>query len=214
MPASWVKEQNVMDDVWKPLSMRGVNYYAYGRPKPPHMFAARSDPESPLYQAWAGVYVIADSDAADGATPMRLAELDQLSWLGAMGDPRPAFKLTGTRERGTIAIAGADRRLYAFDATTHSDLGPATTPLAKHVGMPPATQWPPGLAAYHEISLRGYYASWYDAKRSATVIVYTCAAAYDHSGSRRDNFPTLDADFKQMMRNVHVQDRLLRAAHP
>ncbi|MGH7633865.1 MAG: hypothetical protein ACRENC_09065, partial [Gemmatimonadaceae bacterium] len=162
MPPGWVAQQNVMDEIWAPVHVRGVNYFAYGGPATPHAFAARSDPDSPFYQAWFGVYVTAGPAAARADVPMRLGALDQRSWLGAMGDPEPQFQLIGTHRRGKVVVEGIARPLYEWNATTHSDLGPGTTPLATQIGMPPVGQWPHGLTPFHALLLRGYYTYWYD----------------------------------------------------
>lgn len=207
MPSGWVFQPTVMDRAWVTLDVRGVNFFAYGGPVAPQTFAARSDPASPLYQAWFGVYVIADSAAARPDIPMQLGGLDQQSWLGAMGDPQPVFTLTRTQARGTVAIAGVDRPLYTFDAATHSDLNNGATPLAQRLGMPAEASWPKGLVSFHDLGLHGYYTYWYDAPRRLTVIVYSCASAFDRSGVKRDNFPALDTTLMQMMRNVRVRDR-------
>ncbi|HKV50294.1 MAG TPA: hypothetical protein VJO52_03760 [Gemmatimonadaceae bacterium] len=207
IPSGWVVEQNVMDRAWVTLSMRGTNFYAYGGPVAPRTFASRSDPASPFYQAWFGVYVIADSAAARPDVPLQLGALDQRSWLGAMGDPQPAFTLTRTQARGTVVVAGTTHPLYTYDATTHSDLSDGASPLAQHLGMPAEATWPTGLLSFHDIALHGYYTYWYDASRRLTVIVYSGASSFDQSGTMRDNFPALDAAFLQMMRNVRLRDR-------
>jgi hypothetical protein len=212
MPSVWVVQKNVMDRDWVTVDARGTNFYAYGAPVAPQTFAARSDPRSPLYQAWFGVYVIADSAAARPDMAMQLGALDQQSWLGAMGDPKPAFAALRTEQHGTVVVAGVSRPLYTFDATTHSDLSEGTTPLAQRLGMPAEASWPKGLVSFHELGVRGYYTYWYDPARRLTVIVYACASSFaDGSGAARDNFPALDASLMQMMRNVHVRDRTASA---
>lgn len=207
LPPGWIAEQNVMDDIWTPLRLRGMNFYAYGGPAAPHTYAARSDPDSPLYQAWVGAYLIEGNESANAHLAMTLADLDQRSWLSAMGDPDPAFTLTAQQVQGTILIDGVGHPLVRFEATTHSDLGPGITPLGKHVGMPHAASWKDKLAPFHDVTLRGYYTYWYDRQRDLTIIIYACAAAFTfESGERRDNFPALDAHLLQMMRSVHLID--------
>ncbi len=86
-----------MDPIWKPLGYKGVNFYAYGGPSNKQDIAVRSEPDSPLYQAWFGAYVISggksisevgDKNQACQAF-LALGEYDQRSWLEAMGDPHP-----------------------------------------------------------------------------------------------------------------------------
>src|ERR1700690_3162360 len=97
LPAGWIADQQVMDPIWEPLGVRGVNHYAYGGPVLPNEFSSRSDPDSPLYQAWFGVYTIAGGKdkwptGKKGRVfqaAVKLAEYDHRSWLEAMGDPKP-----------------------------------------------------------------------------------------------------------------------------
>jgi len=92
LPTGWVSQSNVMDEIWKPLGARGVNYYSFGGRAGANTFASRSDPLAPQYQAWLGAYVIAgalDSASADDTTAQQhwltaLATRDQISWLVAM----------------------------------------------------------------------------------------------------------------------------------
>jgi hypothetical protein len=93
----WIVQSNVMDEIWVPLKLTGVNYFAYGAPVKPNAFAARTDASSPLYQAWFGGYAI-NGGKEVFATRIKenefdwfskFAELDQISWLAAMGDPHP-----------------------------------------------------------------------------------------------------------------------------
>lgn len=208
MPPVWAVDKTVMDRGWVTLDARGTNFYAYGAPVAPQTFAARSDPRSPLYQAWFGVYVIADSAAARPDMAMQLGALDQQSWLGAMGDPQPAFAAIRTGKHGTVVVEGGSRPLYTFDAATHSDLSAGTTPLAQRLGMPAEASWPKGIVSFHDVGVHGYYTYWYDASRRLTVIVYACASSFvDGSGATHDNFPALDASLMQMIRNVRVRDR-------
>jgi predicted amidohydrolase YtcJ len=110
VPAEWVTEQNVMDPIWEPIGYKGVNYYAYGRPESGKNSAARSDPKSSLYQAWLGAYVIAGGKTAFGSGEKetqcsafsKLAEYDQQSWLGAMGDPHPIAESSAKRSFVTL----------------------------------------------------------------------------------------------------------------
>lgn len=50
LPSAWRSQENLMDDVWRPLG-RGVNYYAFGAPMSANADAARSDPASPSYRS-------------------------------------------------------------------------------------------------------------------------------------------------------------------
>ncbi len=211
----WVTEQNVMDPIWEPLGYKGVNYYGYGGPQTGHEFAARSDPDSPLYQAWFGVYVIGDGKAAfgtgnehDGCQAFaKLAEYDQRSWLQAMGDPSPLAQNETSPHFTTTAIAGSKRTTCSFDMKSHSDLGTADTPLAKHMGMPPAEKWKNRLLPFHDLTLHVVGAWWYDSRSDVSVIVYGASSAFTtKSGAARDNRSALDATLARMMTQVHVMN--------
>jgi hypothetical protein len=215
LPAEWVTEQNVMDPIWEPLGYKGVNYYAYGRPESGKSFAARSDPDSSLYQAWLGAYVIIGGKGAFGSDEKetqcsafaKLAEYDQQSWLGAMGDPHPLAGSSAQRRFSTIPIEGSARTACSFDMTSHSDISFADTPLAKHMGMPPATQWQDRLAAFHDVTLHVVGAWWYDPQHDVTTIVYTASSAYtDRAGRVKDNDSSIATSLRQVMTQVQIKD--------
>lgn len=227
MPAAWKVEQQLMDTIWQPLGLRGMNHYAYGAPAQPHRYAARSDPQSTLYQAWFGVYTVVGDSAlhlvpgkgSALASARKLAEYDQIAWLAAMGDPHPLAKSDTIVDMQKITIDGVERTLCLFRMQTHSDLNPGTTPLAQYIGMPPARERR-RLPSYHDVSLHVYYAFWYDAKRDATIIVYAASSAYipfrlGGGGTGREPYSTklfkdngvdLDKQFHEMIRNVHIVD--------
>lgn len=215
LPSPWVSETNVMDPIWEPLGYKGVNFYAYGGPSQGSTFATRSDPDSPLYQAWFGVYVVAGTGGAFSGDEKsraclafsKLAEFDQRSWLEAMGDPHPLAESAKSRHFSVISIAGSDRTACAFDMKTHSDLGPGTTPLGKHLGMPPVQKWQDRLGAFHDLTLHALGAWWYDGQRGVTVIVYTASSNFtDNRGTTKDNGPAVGAAFHQMMSQVVLRD--------
>jgi hypothetical protein len=220
-PPAWKFEQQVMDTIWQPLGLRGVNHYAYGAPKPPRHYAARSDPSSSLYQAWFGVYTVVGDSAFRLATGKnyaiesvrKLAEYDQRSWLAAMGDPHPLAKSDTLVIRQPIEIDGVQRTLCIFHMYTHSDLSAGATPLAKYIGMPDERARLK-LPSYHNVSLHVYYVFWYDKKRDATIIVYAASSTYilssivirKYATFESDNGPSLDKQFHEMIRGVHVVD--------
>jgi hypothetical protein len=212
-PAAWTTGENVMDQIWAPLGLSGVNYYLLGGPTAGHRYASRSDPGSPLYQAWVGAYSVVGGSAqfATGSARhdledvRKLGELDQRSWLQAMGDPGPVATSHSKFTTDTITIAGARRALYVFDMDSHSDLGAGTTPLAKSIGMPPAAEWQPMLAAFHPLILHVYFAFWRDDARDATIVVYAVSSAFTSKKGRiRDNGPALDMQLRDMMRKVRL----------
>ena len=216
LPAEWTVQQNPMDEIWQPLGMRGVNYYAFGGRVPPNNFAARSDPASSLYQAWLGAYVVTGgldsasaSDAArQGELFAHLAAYDQRSWLAAMGDSAPVADLIGQLRRSQIVIDGGVRSLFVADMRSHSDLSVATTPLAQSLGMPAGTSWQAQLGPFHDVILHVQGAVWYDAGRHVTMVVYGASSAFTTKARVvHDNGPVLDDSLRSFMRRAHVVDR-------
>lgn len=216
--SEWRTEQNVMDPIWESLGYKGVNYYAYGGPATGHNFAARSDPDSSLYQAWFGAYVIANAKEAFGIGDenrgcqafAKLAEYDQRSWLQAMGDPSPVAQSMASPHFSKTAIGDSKRTTCSFDMKSHSDLGTADTPLAKHMGMPPPEKWKERLSPFHDLTLHVVGAWWYDSRRDVSMIVYGASSAFtSKSGAARDNGLALDAMLRRMMTQVRVIDRTI-----
>lgn len=214
LPPGWMtRQENVMDGIWQTLGASGVNYYSFGAPVPPDPFAARSDPASPLYQAWLGAYVVRgalDSASADSAAAQQrwiasLAERDQQSWLQAMGDPSPVAQTVLPLRRSQIRIAGAMRPMYTGDMRSHSDLSQGGTPLSGSLGMPPSFQWQRDLAPFHDLLLHVQGAIWYDRLRHVTIIVYAASSQFQNkSGKLTDNGPRLDAMLRAAMGRVRI----------
>ncbi len=217
LPPGWVAEQNVMDDIWKPLGLHGVNFYAYGGKTATTSHSMRSDPDSPLYQAWFGVYVVDGGDHTGKDLGPKLADLDQASWLGAMGDPHPlGLTHVHLRRAGTISIAGAERSLFEYSGRSHSDLSATVTPLVRHLGVVPMASWQGHLKPFHDLELRGYFVSWREPQRELTMIAYTAAPVFTlASGQRHDGFQQLDASFRSMLKNIRIADaRTMGSTHP
>lgn len=214
LPPGWMAKQlNVMDGIWQPLGVRGVNYYSYGAPTQQGSYAARSDPDSPLYQAWLGAYVVvgaldsasADSSAAQQRWVVALAERDQRSWLQAMGDPSPQAQTILPLHLAEARIAGAPRRVFEGEMKSHSDLSAAGTPLATAVGMPPELDWMRDLVPFHDVVLHVQAAVWYDRARHVTIIVYAASSQFrTKDGKLSDNGPRLDPVLRAAMGRVHV----------
>ena len=216
MPPEWTVAQQVMDTIWMPLGLHGVNHYAYGKAVAPHQYAARSDPSSPLYQAWFGVYTVVGDSAlrlmrgkSDPlSSVMKLAEYDQKAWLGAMGDPHPVATAGPVLRTVSLMIDGAPRTVSVFQMRSNSDLNSGKAPLAQYIGMPPVSARQ-GLADYHAISLHGYYAFWYDAQRRATIIVYAVSSSFASAGANgahKDNAAAIDPQFRDMLGGVRIVD--------
>lgn len=215
----WVVQTNVMDEIWVPLKLKGVNYFAYGAAVKPNTFAARSDASSPLYQAWFGVYAINGGKEvfAKGIKSQefdwfsKFAELDQVSWLGAMGDPRPNAKWIQHSNPQTIYIDGEARTLYMATMLSDSDISESSdhlTGLAKSIGMPQElASGPVPVKPFHRLTVKGLYSFWYDSKRDMVFVVYAVASVFkDSTGHLHDNYPRLSKQFREMMQKVKVID--------
>jgi hypothetical protein len=202
-----------MDGIWQPLGARGVNYYSFGAPVQPALFAARSDPGSPLYQAWLGAYVVrgaldsasADSTEAQQRWIVALAERDQRSWLQAMGDPSPLAQTVLPLHRSRMRVAGMARAVFEGAMRSHSDLSEGKTPLAMTLGMPPELDWLRDLAPFHDLVLHVQAAIWYDRARQVTIIVYAASSQFrTKDGRLNDNGPRLDPVLRGAMGRVRI----------
>ena len=214
LPDGWVATSNVMDDVWSAAGLHGVNYYAYGGSALPATTASRLDLRSPLYQAWFGVYVISNpktvtpkSTVATMDTAVKLADMDQRSWLTAMGDPQPMGLVKVEQHRAdTIRIDGADRALYTYRGKSHSDVGSVATPLRQSLGPMNDESWESQVPAFHDLELRGHFAFWADNNRHITIIVYSAAPVFTtNDGKKMDLFPKLEKQFIGMMQNLRFK---------
>lgn len=215
LPEGWVNASNVMDDVWSLAGLHGVNYYAYGGPTSPSTTASRMDIRSPLYQVWFGVYVISNpktmtskNAAATTDTAVKLADMDQRSWLAAMGDPQPlGLGKVELHRADTIRIDGADRVLYTYKGKSHSDVGSEVTPLRQSLGPMNDEAWKSKVPPFHELELRGQFAFWTDSNRHLTAIVYSAAPVFTtNDGQKIDLFPNLEKQFLAMMQNVRIKE--------
>ena len=216
LPPGWSRDTNVMDPIWQPLHVKGVNYYAFGGAQAPNQFAARSDPASPLYQAWFGAYAIqggreifaSNDQSKQFAWLAQLAEFDQKSWLGAMGDPQPEAKWTWHSVPKFETIDGTPRILYHATMKSHSDISapsPDSTPLAKMLGMPGAKSLVVAVKPFHPITLKGLYSFWYDAARDMTFVVYAVSSSFKGpDGVLHDNAPVLQPQFRSMIKQVRI----------
>lgn len=197
-PSPWVMPmKNVMNPMWQSIGAEGVNYYTFAGPSNLlRSYSERSEPTSPYYQAWVGAYV---TKRRDGTLPQDLpawakqvTELDQRSWLAAMGDPQPLAELAAPIGAGNVVIDGHTLELWHGTMRSHSDLSEkADRPLATLIGMPPKSSWPAGIRSFHDLTLDGYFVCWPDATQRVSIVVYAVAAlspdqAARASASRRD----------------------------
>jgi hypothetical protein len=197
-PPPWVEPlKNVMNPIWQSIGAEGVNYYTFAGPGNLfRSYSERSNPASPYYQPWVGAYV---TKRRDGTMPRdvpawakQVTELDQRSWLAAMGDPAPLAESAPPSSRGSIIVDGRSVELWHGTMLSHSDLSErGDSPLAMLVRMPAKSSWPPAIRPFHEVTLDGYFACWSDATRRVSIVVYAVAAipmnkSATDSGSHHD----------------------------
>jgi len=215
LPPDWKAQQIVMDSIWKPLGLSGVNFYAFGAPTEGHGFAARSDPRSRLYQAWVGSYVVvgrvdqffAGSPRENLGQAIRIAEYDQRAWLEGMGDPAPVAVFKPPYGTKHFSIDGADRTVYSFDMDSHSDISEGKTEIAKQLGMPPASVWSEHVSAFHPLKLHVLYSYWFDPQRNLTIVVYGVSSSFrEKSGQVHDNGPVLRKLLPELMSSMRLRD--------
>lgn len=212
-PSPWVMPmKNVMNPMWQSIGAEGVNYYTFAGPSNLlRSYSERSDPRSPYYQAWVGAYV---TKRRDGTLPQDLpawakqvTELDQRSWLAAMGDPQPLAESAAPINAGKVVVDGRTLELWHGTMRSHSDLSEkADGPLATLVGMPPKSLWPPGIRSFHNVTLDGYFVCWPDATQRVSIVVYAVAAfspdqAASANASRRD----ISAELLTLMKTATLE---------
>ena len=212
-PTPWVAPlKNVMNPMWQSIGAAGVNYYTYAGPADLlSSYSERSDPGSSYYQAWVGGYV---TKRQDGTLPENLqawarqvTELDQRSWLAAMGDPAPLAESESPTRAGNIVVDGRSMALWHGTMRSHSDLSAsADTPLAMLVGMPPQSRWPATIHSFHDLTLDGYFVAWSDASRRVSIVVYAVAAIPpDRAAPGLDPRRDAKAELLGLMRTATVQ---------
>ena len=210
--SAWITPmKNLMNPTWQPIGATGVNYYTFAGPaRVLRSYSERSNPTSPYYQAWVGGYI---TKRQDGTLPADLpawakqvTELDQRSWLAAMGDPQPLADFSVPTAMQNVVIDGHALQLWHGSMRSHSDLSDHPEgALATVVGMPPKASWPAGTRAFHDLTLDGDFVCWSDSTRNVSVVIYAVAAipagqsAREHDETRR-----VQDELLSMMRAVKL----------
>jgi hypothetical protein len=216
IPGGWSRPMKQdMNHIWKPLNLKGMNYFSFGAPK--HFFskyAERSNPFSRFYQAWFGVYVI-QADTGRFGIPRdnleieelgKLAEFDQRAWLRAMGDTLPEATWTGFIRQDRILINGQPRQCYEGTIVSHSDLsGSKSNRLINLFGMPPQERWEDEVAPFHDITLKGIYGGWYSVQYNVTIVFYGCGSIVTtRSGEKIDHYSEILNDLIRLAEGVKL----------
>jgi hypothetical protein len=211
--SAWITPmKNLMNAIWQPIGATGVNYYTFAGPAGVfRSYSERSNPSSPYYQAWVGGYITKKQDRtlpADlPAWAKDVTELDQRSWLAAMGDPHPVADFSAPTVVQAVVIDGNALQLWHGTMRSHSDLSDHPEgALATLIGMPSKASWPADIRPFHELILDGYFVCWSDSTRSASVVIYAVGAtpatqtAREHHGTSR-----LQDELLSMMRGVKLE---------
>jgi hypothetical protein len=208
-----------MNDIWRELNLRGVNYFTFGESPGLASYSSRADFRSPRYQAWMGVYAVeAKKNIFDGDNSSinrnpslfirelsRLAEHDQKAWLKAAGDPSPKAALTKFRRLGSLRVAGEERAVFEATMVSHSDLSLSESGPASLFGRPKASYWSPHLSPYHEVVLKGYYVPWYSEEFKTVFVAYGNTTSFKtKSGAVIDYGPNLENELKNMIAGVRI----------
>ncbi len=218
LPRKWsaMFKQN-MNGVWKRLNIKGINYFAFGKPVLLKNHASRTDPNSMYYQAWFGTYVIqADkqvfqtSNAEINKFPeigimqyAKLAEYDQMAWPFAMGDEQPAAKVSSVVPLENIKIDNFNVQFFEGTIESHSDLTNKETKLSKLFGMPKYKKWKDKVDAHHNITLKGIYGIWYNEQDKTIRIVYACGSIFSlKNGQQIDNYSKIKPQLIEMIKKI------------
>ena len=217
IPEGWnAPMKQSMNTIWKPLGIKGMNYFTFGKPKTVFSnYIERSNPRSPFYQAWFGVYVISSKNTCFGIENGKinifelgkLAEYDQRAWLNAMGDPDPQARWIGFTTLDSLLIDESNRIFYEGVIETHSDLtNKITGQLTTFLGMPPGQEWQQQLSSFHPVTLKGIYAGWYDKQHQVTIVVYGCGvdSIQSKSGKIAGQYDTIKEDLIEMAKRIRI----------
>jgi hypothetical protein len=220
IPKGWAKPFKLsMNNIWRDLNLRGVNYFTFGEAGGLAGYSSRADFRSLRYQAWMGVYAVeakknifdADNSSINRNPSVfmrelsRLAEHDQKAWLKAAGDPSPKAALTKFRRVGSLTVAGEERPVFEATMVSHSDLSLSESGPASLFGRPKASYWSPHLSPYHDVVLKGYYVPWYSEEFKTVFIAYGNATSFKtKSGVAIDYGPNLENELKNMIAGVRI----------
>jgi hypothetical protein len=202
-----------MDDAWKPVGQRGLNYFTFAAPE--SAFApcsAREDPTSQRYQAWLGIYVVelGDRPAPDGEEALLkfadgLLRHDQLRWLRTMEDPDPQASVAARTRTDEVILEGRHLPIYEGEVQTHSDLGRGTSRIAGLLGYP--SDFERHVDAHHPLSLEGFVTFWSDPGRRAIFVAYGNGVRFkNRAGTEVRTYPALRPELIRMLESVRVTD--------
>lgn len=217
LPAPWISPmiKQEMNQIWEPLNLKGMNYFTFAGPKNIlAKFVERSNPYSPYYQAWFGVYIIKapqgrerfgfDREEMDVKELGKLAVYDQNAWLKAAGDPNPLVRGKHYEKAGKIRLGGIERALYEGAMSSHSDLsGNKESFLIRFLGAPLKSTWERDLTPHHVVTLNGVYCGWYSPEFEVTIVFYGCGSLFRaSSGKTYNHFEKIKGELLKMAEGI------------
>jgi hypothetical protein len=210
----WINPPNTvnMAPYWGAFGLQdqGTNYYTSGAPVAPSLYWERFNPESPLYQAWFGCYVVSDFPFASEwskpnltsddipntiANVQQLVTIDQFVWLAAYGDPSPLALI----DPNSVFVLPAGDGYFLLYATmaTHSDVG---SPTGIYPWHPPYSAHSDEVAAFAPVTYAAVARFKYFPSPDRLVVVYASSAAWATlDGTRHFTPPMVAAQQLEMV---------------
>jgi hypothetical protein len=188
----------------------GTNYYSTGAPKDGSTTWERFDPNSPMYEAWFGAYVVNNFEyASEWATPptspnqvqgtvakiLTLGTIDQFVWLYAYGDPAPV----ATLDTPSTTYLGNGQFLLRVNMQTHSDFGASSPPFP---WVPDFAPYASQVAPFAPVTLPITFVFTYDTTAQELYVRYA-------SGTE---WTTLDGCHHETPQRIYTEQALMMAA--
>jgi len=219
LPDGWnMPMKQAMNNIWKSLSIKGINYFTFGKPKTVFSkYIERSNPRSRFYQSWFGIYIISGENKSFGikngeiniSELGQLAEFDQQAWLKAMGDPNPEAKFIGNFTiLDSFVIDGSKQTIYEGRMKTHSDLTEKNkTRLVQYLGMPPKQKCENKFTSYHTVTLKGIYGGWYNKQNEVTIVFYGCGVEKMETkeGEIKGQYHKIKPDLIEILKGISIK---------
>jgi hypothetical protein len=123
-----------------------------------------------------------------------------------MGDAKPLAESSIATRVGNITIDGHELPLWHGIMKSHSDLSAEPKgPLSTLIGMPPKSTWPQGIGSFHDVTLDGYMACWFEPHRKVSIVVYAVAASYPgQTGNEKDD-GVINGELLEMMKSATLE---------
>jgi hypothetical protein len=201
----WLAPQTIdMTPFWSAAGLpeTGTNHYSLGAPASSSSpFWERFDPESPLYDAWFGTYVVDDFQfASEWDRPVvrvddipnsiqrviALATVDQIAWLTGFGDPHPEAAMDPS---SVVVLPAANGYFLVLGRmASDSDVGGTLPDLPFY---PPYSTVAAEVGPYAKVTLTTAALFKYLPSRGELVIVYSSGTEWTTLDGRPHATPPL-----------------------